>query len=277
MFRSTINVRGKIINLSSPKVMGILNVTPDSFYGKSRVKDIDSIINQVSQMLNDGMDIIDIGGYSSRPGAKHIIESEEIKRTVIIIKKINNVFPDLPISIDTFRAKVAEKAIEAGAGIINDISAGELDDKMFETVASLQVPYIAMHMKGTPDNMQANPVYENVTTEVLQYFSEKLNRLSQLNINDVIVDPGFGFGKTIEHNYELLDKLELFNTINRPILVGVSRKSMINKVLGTSPENALNGTTVLNTIALTKGANILRVHDVKEAVETVKLYSMCDC
>ena len=272
MVKSTINIKGKLLDLSTPKVMGILNATPDSFYQESRISKEEDVVNQVQQMIIDGMDIVDIGGYSSRPGAKEVSQEEELSRVVPIVKIINDKFPLLPISIDTFRAKVAEEAVKTGAGIINDISAGEMDNRMFDTVAHLQVPYIAMHMKGTPQNMQNNPEYDDVMVEMIKYFSEKINRLHQLNVNDIILDPGFGFGKTLEHNYEILNKFELLQNIGLPTLTGVSRKSMINKVLGTTPDEALNGTTVLNTIALTKGTNILRVHDVKEARQAVELF-----
>ena len=272
MNKTTINVKGNLIDLSTPKVMGILNITPDSFYQNSRFSNHEEIINQINSMIADGMDIVDIGGYSSRPGALHISEQQEIERVVPIIKIINDNFPELPISIDTFRAKVAEESVISGAGIINDISAGEMDAKMFETVAELNVPYIAMHMKGTPQIMQNNPTYDDIINEITFYFSEKINRLRQLNVNDLILDPGFGFGKSIEHNYEILSKFEILHNIGLPILTGVSRKSMINKVLGIKAEDALNGTTVLNTVALLKGTNILRVHDVKEAKQAVTLF-----
>jgi dihydropteroate synthase len=271
MSKSTINIRGKLLDLSIPKVMGILNVTPDSFYENSRVSKEEDIVNQVQQMVTDGMDIVDVGGYSSRPGAKEVSLDEELSRVEPVVKIISEKFPLLPISIDTFRSKVVEKAVKVGAGIINDISAGEIDNRMFDTVADLQVPYIAMHMKGTPQNMQNNPEYDDVMVEMIKYFSEKINRLYQLNVNDIILDPGFGFGKTLEHNYEILDRFELLQNLGLPTLTGVSRKSMINKVLDTTPDQALNGTTVLNTIALTKGTNILRVHDVKEAKQAILL------
>jgi dihydropteroate synthase len=271
MSKSTINIRGKLLDLSIPKVMGILNVTPDSFYENSRVSKEEDIVNQVQQMVTDGMDIVDVGGYSSRPGAKEVSLDEELSRVEPVVKIISEKFPLLPISIDTFRSKVAEKAVKVGAGIINDISAGEIDNRMFDTVADLQVPYIAMHMKGTPQNMQNNPEYDDVMVEMIKYFSEKINHLYQLNVNDIILDPGFGFGKTLEHNYEILDRFELLQNLGLPTLTGVSRKSMINKLLDTTPDQALNGTTVLNTIALTKGTNILRVHDVKEAKQAILL------
>ena len=271
MTKTTINIKGSLLDLSTPKVMGILNVTPDSFYENSRISKEEDIISQVETMIADGMDIVDVGGYSSRPGAKNISEVEEIERVVPVIKIISARFPNLPISIDTFRAKVAEASIKVGAGIINDISAGEMDKAMFEFVSEVNVPYVAMHMKGNPQNMQSKPKYDDVIQEMLKYFSEKINRLKQLNVNDIILDPGFGFGKTLNHNYEILNKFELLKSLDLPILTGVSRKSMINKVLGTTPEEALNGTSVLNTVALTKGTNILRVHDIKEAKQAVLL------
>lgn len=271
MTKRTINVKGNLLDLSSPKIMGILNITPDSFYKESRISKAEDIVSKVETMLAEGMDIVDVGGYSSRPGAKVISEIEELSRVVPIIKIISDAFPLLPISIDTFRTKVAEECIKNGAGIINDISAGEMDKSMFELVSELGVPYIAMHMKGNPKTMQNNPEYEDVILEMTHYFSEKVNRLRQLNVSDIVLDPGFGFGKTLGHNYEILNKFELLQNIGLPTLTGVSRKSMINKVLGTSPEEALNGTSVLNTIALTKGTNILRVHDIKEAKQAVLL------
>ena len=224
-------------------------------------------------MEYDGAKIIDVGGYSSRPNATPVSEEEELKRIVPIIKLIKINFPDLLISVDTFRSKVAEKSIEAGANIINDISGGNMDSNMFRCIADLKVPYVLMHMQGTPQTMQENPTYKNVVEEVSQFFTEKVNQLAQLGVKDIILDPGFGFGKTLEHNYQLLNQLGRFKRFNLPILVGFSRKSMINKVIETTPEEALNGTTVLNTIALMKGANILRVHDVKEANESIKLVS----
>ncbi|MFD0963056.1 dihydropteroate synthase [Pseudofulvibacter geojedonensis] len=267
----TINCNGNLINLESPKVMGILNLTPDSFYDGGKYNDEKSILDQTQKMLEDGATFIDIGAYSSRPGAKHISEKEELQRIVPIVKKIISEFPCTIISIDTFRASVAKACINEGASIVNDISSGSMDDNMLATVAELQVPYIMMHMKGTPQNMQLNPTYNNVTQEVLYYFSEQISKARSFGINDVIIDPGFGFGKTIKHNYTLLKELDLFNNLDIPLLVGISRKSMIYKTLNSSAQEALNGTTVLNTIALHKNTNILRVHDVKEAVETVKL------
>lgn len=270
--KNHIRCKGKILNLDECLVMGILNLTPDSFFDGGQNNELTEITKKVEKMLSDGASIIDIGGYSSRPGAIEISEDEELKRVIPVIKHLTNEFPEIVISIDTFRSDVARKSIEVGASIVNDISAGEMDKNMYKTVAELQVTYIMMHMQGTPQNMQQNPNYNNVVTEVLSYFETKIKQLKELGINDLIIDPGFGFGKTVEHNYELLQQMERFNELNAPILVGFSRKSMINKVLGTTPETALNGTTALNTLALTKGANILRVHDVKEAKQAVDLY-----
>ncbi|MGN8057353.1 dihydropteroate synthase [Pedobacter sp. 22163] len=272
--KQSLNIKGKLIDLSRPKVMGILNITPDSFYSNSRTKSIDEALTKAAQFLNEGATFIDIGGYSSRPGAKDISTSEEVDRLVPVVESLVKAFPEAVISIDTFRAKVAEETISAGAHIINDIAAGDMDKQMFETVAKLQVPYMMMHMKGTPQNMQQNPVYDNVLLEVIDYLAKKVAALKALHVHDVIIDPGFGFGKTIEHNYELLNQLEAFKIFKLPILVGFSRKGMIYKTLGTSAAEALNGTSVLNTIALQKGAGILRVHDVREAVECVQLVGM---
>lgn len=272
--KQSLNIKGKLIDLSSPKVMGILNITPDSFYSNSRTKSIDEALTKTAQFLDEGAAFIDIGGYSSRPGAKDISTSEEVDRLVPVVESLVKAFPEAVISIDTFRAKVAEETISAGAHIINDIAAGDMDEQMFETVAKLQVPYMMMHMQGTPQNMQQNPVYTNVLLEVIDCLAKKVAALKALHVHDVIIDPGFGFGKTIEHNYELLKQLEAFKIFKLPILVGFSRKGMIYKTLGTSAAEALNGTSVLNTIALQKGAGILRVHDVKEAVECVKLVGM---
>lgn len=267
----TINCKGQLIDLSSPKVMGILNITPDSFFDGGKYADVDAILSQTEKMLSEGATFIDVGAYSSRPGAKHISETEELERIVPVVEAITQKFPEAIISIDTFRSKVAKACIEKGAHVINDISAGNMDENMFETVADLQVPYIMMHMKGTPQTMQQNPTYENLITEVMQYFAEKIFELRKLGINDIITDVGFGFGKTIDHNYELLSNLELFKNLGVPTLVGVSRKSMIYKLFDSSAKEALNGTTAANTVALMNGANILRVHDVKEAVEAVKI------
>ena len=254
--------------------MGIINVTPDSFFDGGNYNNIDSALKQAAKHLEEGGDFLDIGGFSSRPGADDVTVEEELQRVIRPIEAIKKAFPNAIVSIDTFRAKVAAEAVAAGADIINDISAGEDDPDMFETVARLQVPYIIMHKKGSPKTMQQNPAYGNVVVEVAKYLSERVGKLNELGVNDIIIDPGFGFGKTVEHNYELLKELGHFKMFDIPLLVGFSRKSMINKILGTKPENALNGTTVLNTLALQKGAHILRVHDVKEAVEAVKLVGM---
>jgi dihydropteroate synthase len=272
--KQSLNIKGKLIDLSTPKVMGILNITPDSFYSNSRTKSIDEALTKAAQFLKEGATFIDIGGYSSRPGAKNISTTEEVDRLVPLVESLTKEFPEAIISIDTFRAKVAEETILAGAHIINDIASGDMDDQMFETVAKLQVPYMIMHMQGTPQNMQQNPVYDNVLLEVIDYLAKKIELLKALHIHDVIIDPGFGFGKTTKHNYELLNQMEAFKIFKLPILVGFSRKGMIYKTLGTSAAEALNGTSVLNTIALQKGAGILRVHDVKEAIECVRLVEM---
>jgi dihydropteroate synthase len=269
----TINCKGQLIDLSTPKVMGILNVTPDSFYDGGKFIYDKEILVQVEKMLQDGATFIDIGGQSSKPNAVIVSVDDELDRVLSVINLILKNFPDAILSIDTFNSKVARLGIESGAAIINDISAGMLDDEMMKTVAQLQVPYIMMHMRGTPQTMQKLTNYDNLIKEILFYFSEKVAQARRLGINDLIIDPGFGFAKTVEQNFELLNKLELLQMLELPILAGVSRKSMIYKTLETSAENALNGTTVLNTIALTKGANIVRVHDVKEAVESVKLFN----
>jgi dihydropteroate synthase len=269
----TINCNGKLIDLSSPKVMGILNVTPNSFFDGGKHSDEKAILIQVEKMLSEGATFIDIGGYSSKPSAEFVSEEEELQRLLPVVQKVVKEFPEAIISIDTFRSNVAKVTIENGAAIINDISAGNLDDKMLETVAKIQVPYIMMHMKGTPQSMQSMTQYENIVKEMVFYFSERVAKARSLGINDLIIDPGFGFAKTLEQNFEVLSKLELFQMLEFPILAGVSRKSMVYKTLETSAEFALNGTTSLNTIALLKGAKILRVHDVKEAVECVKLYN----
>ncbi|MFP2996582.1 dihydropteroate synthase [Spongiivirga sp. MCCC 1A20706] len=267
----TINCKGTLIDLSSPKVMGILNITPDSFYDGGRYKNESDILFKTETMLNEGATFIDIGGYSSRPGAEHVSEDEELNRVIPIVTLLIKKFPEIIISVDTFRSEVAKKSIEVGAAIINDISAGNLDANMFGTIFEYQVPYIMMHMKGTPQNMQNDPEYDNLIKEMIYYFSEKSASARDHRINDIIIDPGFGFGKTLNHNYEILNNLELFKTLKKPILVGLSRKSMIYKMLNIAPKDALNGTTALHSIALLKGANILRVHDVKEAVECINL------
>ena len=267
-----INVNGRLMDLSCPQVMGILNVTPDSFYAGSRKQTEEEIAARAQQILAEGGSIIDIGAYSSRSNAEHISAEEEMKRLRNGLEIIGREHPDAVLSVDTFRADVARMCVEEyGVAIVNDIAAGNMDSEMFSTIARLGVPYIMMHMQGTPQNMQQHPHYEDVLREVLYYFSEKVQRLRDMGVKDIILDPGFGFGKTIEHNYELLNQMEEFAIFELPLLVGVSRKSMIYKLLGITPEEALNGTTVLHTIALMKGANILRVHDVKEAVEAVRL------
>lgn len=269
----TINCKGKLIDLSTPKVMGILNVTPNSFYDGGKHIDEKSILLQVEKMLLEGATFIDIGGYSSKPNAEFVSEEEELQRILPIVQKVLNEFPETIISIDTFRSKVAKETVESGAAIINDISAGNLDDALLQTIANLQVPYIMMHMRGTPQTMQKMTHYENIIKEIIFYFSERVAKARSLGINDLIIDPGFGFAKTLEQNFEVLNKLELFQMLELPLLAGVSRKSMIYKTLDTTAEFALNGTTSLNTISMMKGAKILRVHDVKEAVECVKLFN----
>jgi len=269
----TLNFKGTLFDLSSPKVMGIINITPDSFYdGGSYLNDKD-ILDKVGKMLESGADIIDLGGYSTRPGAKNISIEQEEKRTIPIVKLILKTFKSTIISIDTFRSEVAKKALDNGALIVNDVSGGDLDSNMYKTVGKFNVPYIMMHMKGSPKYMQNNPKYKNVTVEVIKNLSQKIRKAESFNINDIVIDPGFGFGKTTSHNFKLLNDLSLFKNLNRPVMVGISRKSMIYKTLNFKPENALNGTTSLNTIALLNGANILRVHDVKEAKEVIKLYN----
>ncbi|TPG32134.1 dihydropteroate synthase [Flavobacterium pectinovorum] len=268
-----INCKGKLLDLSIPKVMGILNVTPNSFFDGGKYKNEAEIISQVEKMLSEGATFIDIGAYSSKPSAEFVTEQEEIERIVPVVELILKHFPEALLSIDTFRAEVAKASLESGAAIINDIAAGELDDKMFDVIAKYNVPYIMMHMRGNPQTMQSLTQYEDMVKEMLFYFSEKVKRARSLGINDIILDPGFGFAKTTDQNYEVLQKMELFNLLELPVLAGVSRKSMIYKTLNNTAEEALNGTTVLNTIALTKGAKILRVHDVKEAVECVTLFN----
>lgn len=262
----------KLIDLSTPKVMGIVNCTPDSFYASSQKQHLNAVLQEVEKHLAAGASFIDIGGYSSRPDAKEVSEQEELKRVIPIIAELAKTFPSAILSIDTFRGNVAKQAIEHGAGIINDISGFALDETMFRTLEQYQVPYILMHMRGKPQTMQQQTSYTNLFNEVCYYFSEKINILKQIGLHDIILDPGFGFAKTIEQNYDLLNRLDDLKIVfNQPILAGFSRKSMIYKKLNCTPEEALNGTTVLNSIAIQKGASILRVHDVKEAVEIVKL------
>ena len=267
----TINCKGNLIDLSIPRVMGVLNITPDSFFDGGKYKDEKSMLTQVEKMLKEGATFIDIGAYSSRPGAAHVTEAEELRRILPVVDVLLKEFPESILSIDTFRRSVAKETVQLGAAIINDISGGNMDSNMFATVAELQVPYILMHMLGTPQNMQQNPVYKNVTQEIISFFADKIFKLHQLKVNDVLIDVGFGFGKTIAHNFEILKNLALFKSLEAPILAGVSRKSMLYKTLGISANEALNATTSANTIALLNGANILRVHDVKEAVEAIKI------
>jgi dihydropteroate synthase len=268
----TIRCKGQLIDLSTPKVMGILNITPNSFFDGGKYKTENEILKQVEKMLIDGATFIDIGAYSSKPGADLVSEVEELNRILPVVKSISAHFPDTILSIDTFRSELAKICIENGAALINDISAGNLDDKMLEVIAKYKVPYIMMHMRGTPQTMQIMTDYDNIVKELLFYFSEQVAKARSYGIDDLIIDPGFGFAKTLEQNYEILQKLELFEITDLPLLVGFSRKSMIYKIVESNAEQALNGTTVLNTIALTKGAKILRVHDVKEAMECVKLF-----
>lgn len=267
----TINCNGKLVDLSTPKVMGILNVTPNSFYDGGKHKNINTIIHQVDKMLSDGATFIDIGAYSSKPSAEFVSETEESKRLLLVLKEIVNTFPNIILSVDTFRANVAKIAVENGVAIVNDISAGMLDENMLPTVADLKVPFIMMHMRGTPQTMQTLTDYDAIVKEMICYFSERVAQARSFGISDIVIDPGFGFAKTLEQNYEVLNKLELFSILELPLLAGISRKSMIYKVLEKTAQDALNGTTVLNTIALQKHVKILRVHDVKEAVECIKL------
>ncbi len=271
-----INVNGRLLDLSTPQVMGVLNVTPDSFYSGCRAQTDEAIADRALQILEEGASIIDIGAYSSRPNCVDISPEEELNRLRYALKILNEVDPDAIISVDTFRASVAEVCVkEYGVAIINDISGGEMDKNMFDTVINLQVPYIMQHMQGTPQNMQDSPHYDNLMRETFLYFSEKIQTLHDRGLNDIILDPGFGFGKTLDHNYELLSHLDEFKIFELPILVGLSRKSMITKLLDVPTTEALNGTTVANTLALMKGADIIRVHDVKEAVQAVKIVQKC--
>ena len=272
--KSTINCRGELLDLSMPKVMGILNITPDSFFDGGKYFSEKDLLLQVEEMITAGCDIFDVGAYSSRPGADKVSESEEMNRLSVALRVIRKEFLNIIISVDTFRSEIAKNVVnDFDVDIINDISAGELDAKMFNTIAEIKVPYIMMHMQGTPDNMQNNPHYENVVKDIMMFFSKKNDELKKVGVNDVIIDPGFGFGKTVDHNYQLLKYLDDFKIFELPILVGVSRKSMICKVLNVKPSEALNGTSVLHTLAILGGANILRVHDVKEAKEAIQLAS----
>ena len=267
----TINIKGTLLDLTKPKIMGILNITPDSFFDGGEYNSEHKILNQVEKMLSEGADIIDVGGHSSRPGAKKITIEKETERVIPIIKLITGKFKNTIISIDTFRSEIARKAIEAGASIINDISGGDLDNKMYEVAGELKVPYIIMHMKGVPSNMQNNTEYDNVIFDIIKNLSYKIDLAKKAGVLDIIIDPGFGFGKSLKDNFKILKNLSSFKQLNQPIMVGLSRKSMIYKILESSAKNVLNGTTCLNSISLNNGANIIRVHDVKEAKETVKL------
>ena len=271
--QQTINCKGHLISVEKPIVMGILNITPDSFYDGGTNANISTVVKKAEQMLEEGATILDIGGMSSRPGATIISVEEELKRVLPVITAIIKEFPEAIISIDTVQSVVAKQAIEAGAAIVNDISAGKIDKAMYETVAQLGVPYILMHMQGKPKDMQADPIYEAVQLEVLDFFIAELGKLRTLGVKDVIIDPGFGFGKQLNHNYQLLKEMHIFKILEVPILAGLSRKSMIYKVLDCTPKEALNGTSVLNLVALQQGASILRVHDVKEAMETIRLFN----
>lgn len=270
----SINCRGRLLSFEVPVVMGIINTTPDSFYGGSRHKAIHGILKTTETMLTDGASIIDIGGQSTRPGSERITAEEEIERVIPAIENISRVFPEAIISIDSFYSSVVTEALGAGASIVNDVSAGTLDEALIPTVAALGVPYVLMHMQGDPQTMQSNPSYKNVSLEVFDYLNFKLAELQKAGITDIIIDPGFGFGKTISHNFQLLQHLSFFRQLERPLMVGLSRKATVYKSLSITPEHALNGTTVMHTIALLNGANILRVHDVKEAIEAVKLISL---
>lgn len=274
-FSKTINVGGRLVSLDEPQVMGILNVTPDSFFASSRCRSEEEIRHRICQIRCEGATMVDIGAYSSRPGAEDVTQEEELRRLLPAIALVREEWPEAIVSVDTFRSEVARKAVEAGADIVNDISGGEMDSEMFGAIAELHVPYVLMHMQGTPDNMQQAPHYDNLMCEVFRSLGERVESLHEMGIADIIIDPGFGFGKTMAQNYEMMSHLGEFRLLDCPLLVGVSRKSMIYRLLETTPEQSLNGTTVLNTIALMNGANILRVHDVKEAVEAIKIYRQC--
>ena len=272
---STVNCKGQLLDLSSPIVMGILNLTPDSFFDGGKYRDEQAILSQAEKMLQDGATLLDIGGASSRPGAVLVSESEELKRVIPVVELLLKHFPDALLSVDTWRASLAKEAVASGASLINDISAGNFDAPLLETVAELQVPYVLMHMQGTPDTMQQNPHYEDVVTEVLDFFIQKISQLRAMGIKDIVLDPGFGFGKTVAHNFTLLKNLHIFQAVcGLPVLAGLSRKSMICKPLQIKPSDALNGTTALHMIALQNSASILRVHDVKEAMQVIALYEL---
>ncbi len=269
----TLRLGGSLLDLSTPKLMGILNLTPDSFYDGGKFNQTDTALHQAEKMLGDGASILDLGGMSTRPGAAVVAIDEELRRVIPVIRALRDGFGSVPLSVDTVHAKVAEEAIQAGASMINDISAGKFDPELMQIAAKYQVPYVLMHMQGTPADMQAQPAYKNVTEEVFAFLLNKCIELKSKNIHEIILDPGFGFGKSVEHNYSLIKDLELFHQIGFPLMVGISRKSLICKVLKVNPEHALNGSTVLHTVLLLKGANILRVHDVKEAMEVIKIIS----
>ena len=269
----SLNLDGKIMNLSTPRVMGIINATPDSFYGGSRVSEPALALEKAREMINQGADILDVGAVSSRPGSQEISETEELERLSPVLEAIREDFPDFPVSVDTWRAGVARTVRERfGIQLINDISAGSFDPDMFPTMAKLEIPYIIMHMQGSPANMQDDPAYENLVDDLLQFFAERVYKLRKLGLNDIVIDPGFGFGKTLEQNYKLLGQLDSFRILELPLMAGISRKSMIYKLLESEPDDALNGTTAAHMALLLKGANLLRVHDVQAAVETVKIF-----
>ncbi len=274
--KTLFNCRGRLLDLSSPQVMGIINVTPDSFYDGGKLKTDSDLLLLAEKMLKDGAAVLDVGGMSTRPNAEEVTEQEELKRIISAIEIIHKNFPEATISVDTWRSKVVEEAVNVGASMVNDISAGRFDKNLLTTVSKLKVPYLLMHMQGTPQTMQQNPAYSDVVKEVFEFLKEKIIHLNQLGIHDIIIDPGFGFGKTVEHNFQLLNHLDLLKIMGLPILAGLSRKSMICKPLKVNPDKALNGTTALNAIALMKGAKLLRVHDVKEAREVTKLMSMLE-
>jgi dihydropteroate synthase len=272
-YKKTLLLKGNLMDLTSPKVMGIINATPDSFYDGGQNVDLDQAVASVERMIAEGVDIVDIGGYSTKPNAAEVSQQEELDRVLPLIRILVDKFPDVVISIDTFRSEIARESILAGASIVNDVSGGNLDDRMFETVSNLQVPYILMHMRGTPASMQSLTGYNHLMKDIIYDLSQKIVKLRSLKVNDIIVDPGFGFAKSLDQNYEILNNLSYFKELDCPLLVGVSRKSMIYKLLGTEAVQALNGTTALNMFSLINGASILRVHDVKEAIETVKLFN----
>jgi dihydropteroate synthase len=269
----TWNLKGRLYTLERPRVMGILNLTPDSFYAGSRLTRETDVLQRATRMIADGADLLDIGGYSTRPGAANVEEEEEIRRVIPTLRLLHNQFPDIPLSIDTFRSDVARKAVEAGASLVNDVSGGEADARMMETVAELNVPYILMHMRGTPETMNALAVYDDLIKEMLDYFHARVHRLRSLGVKDIVLDPGFGFAKNVGHNFTVLREMRSFQTFGLPLLAGLSRKSMIWRTLKMQPEDALNGTTALHMVALMNGASILRVHDVKEARECIQLFN----